>query len=165
MTLKSFLLRPEPTPGRHFNQHMSDSWQRIRELEPEMVMNPWDESRDLPTHSLPALEAAKCAQLQGDAAFRSMDGLLWMAYYERQLDISDRGVLIELAGEAGLDVARFTKDFDTGWQRAKVLSEDSEARKRYGITSIPTTVFDDWKAIVGAVPMEQYRSLLDSMLP
>jgi len=166
MRFKAFLLRPHPQAGRKPGPDHPERWAKIAEngADVGIQFGVYPADRDLPTHSLPGLEAAKCAALQGSDAFKRMDLRLMEAYFGEGRDISDRGVLLELATESGLDVDKFQESFDSGALQPAVLAEDREAHERWGITAIPTVVFNNRRAIVGAVPMDQYRMLTEAML-
>lgn len=166
MRYKSFLLRPHPQPGRRPGPDQADRWAKIAENGADVGIRfgVYPADRDLPTHSLPGLEAAKCAALQGPDAFKRLDMRLMEAYFQEGKDISDRAVLLELAAEAGLGVEKFREAFDSGALQPAVLSEDREAHERWGIQAIPTVIFNHRRAIVGAVPIDQYRLLTEAML-
>jgi hypothetical protein len=50
-----------------------------------LEFKPWPEGKPAPASSLPSLEAAKCAALQGEDAFRAYDLALFGAYFEECL--------------------------------------------------------------------------------
>ena len=163
---KSFPLRPFPTPGRRFNDHIADAWARAEALGEGVRFVPWNKERDLPSSSMPALEAARCALLQGDASFEAFHLRLLKAYFEEGQDISQRETLLAIAGQANLDLERWAKDFDSGSQRDVVLSEYKEGLEA-GVTAIPTVFFTREKAslkAVGGVPVATYRRLMDLLL-
>ena len=118
MRFKGFLLRPHPQAGRKPGPDHPERWAKIAEngADVGIQFGVYPADRDLPTHSLPGLEAAKCAALQGPEAFRRMDLRLMEAYFGEGRDISDRAVLLELAGESGLDVEKFQESFDSGYR-------------------------------------------------
>lgn len=165
LRVKSFLLRLDYTQGRRPQPGQWNSWRRVGENSEDVGVHfkLWDPNKDLPTHSAPALEAAKCAALQGEAASWRLDRRLFEAYFSESQDISDPEVLFVLAEECGLDVPRFREDLLGGSMRPLVWSDFEEAHS-YGINAIPTAVFNDYRAVVGAVPMDQYRRLVDKIL-
>ncbi len=131
-----------------------------------VTFHPWPDDRDMPSHSLPALEAGKCAERQGAEAFARYHEALLRAYFELNRDISQRDVLIQVADSAGLDVAGFQRDLDEGTQRAAVLADFIEAQTR-GITAVPTVLLADAAGavrVVGEVPLAQYRRVVDWLL-
>jgi hypothetical protein len=51
--------------------------------------------------------------------------------------------LLEIAGEAGLDMARFRADFESGKARPAVLEEFRAGRERYHVRGTPTLMLPD----------------------
>jgi predicted DsbA family dithiol-disulfide isomerase len=120
----------------------------------------------MPTHSLPALVAGRAAALQGPDAFLAYHEALLRAFFEENRDIARRRVLIAVARETGLDVARFAQDMVDRGHRAAVMSELHEAQQK-GIDGIPTAIFADAQGVirvVGEVPLDQYRRLVNWLL-
>lgn len=114
---------------------------------------------------MPALEAAKCAELQGKEAFDQFHLALFEAFFGSNKDISQRGALISVAEATKLDLKRFISDLDSGSARQIVLAEAREAREKYGDTigGIPTVVFQGKYPLEGAVPLEMYRRAVESL--
>ncbi len=119
---------------------------------------------DFPQWSLPALEAAKCAELQGAEAFERMHLSLFKAFFEEGLNIGQPAEVIEVARRAGLDMEQFLKDYEHGSQRNRILEEHKQAVSQYGVRAIPTVVIGEGPPIVGAVPLEEYEQLLMRLL-
>lgn len=142
----------------------AQSWRRAGEEETSICYNPWPESSPVPTSSIPAQEAAKCAALQGEQAFKRLHLLLLRAFFEQNRDISNRDVLLSLAEEAGLDRERFIPDFDSGSQREQVLADYRRGRDDPRFSGVPTAIFNDQFALEGAVPIEMYRRAIDILL-
>lgn len=167
ITWKSFPLIPDERPGRRFSAHSVESWTKAGESEKTIRFKPWDDQTDLPSSSMPALEAAKCAALQGEEAHDRFHYLIFKAYFEETKDISQRPVLIELAQAAGLDMERFNADLDSGPQRATALGEYQEGGEKIGVTSVPTVIVADERGairVIGDVPEAQYRRLIEWLL-
>lgn len=99
------------------------------------------EHPDLKTRGVQALEAAKCAELQGEDAFERFHLRLFAARHDEGRDPGTREVLIELARESGLDVARFTAELDSRRHLAAV-GKDHEEAASLGIFGVPTLLFD-----------------------
>ena len=161
---KSYPLLPQSMPGRRPTAHGREVRLLAGQQEPSIDFRDWDESKPLPTSSMPALEAAKSAERQGPEAMGRFHMLLFKAYFEQIRDISDCQVLVELAGEAGLDVGQFKAELDSGSQGSVVMREYAEAMAWFGISSIPTAIFNERLALIGAVPIEDYRHLIDWVL-
>jgi predicted DsbA family dithiol-disulfide isomerase len=161
---KSFPLIPRVLQNRKFSAHSAESWRRADQEEEGVRFKLWNPSMDCPASSMPALEAAKCAESQDKDVFGHFHMALMKAHFEQNRDISDRQVLIALARETGLDLGRFISDLDSGSQKNKVVAEYEEAREKYPGFGIPTAVFQDRYPIVGAVPLNVYRRIIDKSL-
>lgn len=119
---------------------------------------------DFPQWSLPALEAAKCAELQGTEAFERMHFALFRAFFEEGVNIGEPTEVIEVARRAGLDMDQFLKRYEEGTQRDQVLQEHTEAVGTHGVKAIPTVIIGEAPPIVGAVPFQEYERLFARML-
>jgi len=164
VTWNSFPLLRQELKGYDLRPHMTRSWIRASEEESGIRFNPWPDSSPLPSSSLPAQEAAKCAQLQGKEAFGRFHVLLLRAFFEQNRDISDREVLISLAAEAALDKDRFISDLDGGSQKGDVLADYQEGLNDTRFSGVPTAIFDHTVVLEGAVPIEIYRRAVDVLL-
>lgn len=119
---------------------------------------------DFPQWSLPALQAAKCAELQGPEAFERMHFGLFRAFFEEGVNIGEAAEVIEVARRAGLDMDQFLKDYEQGSQQHRILEEHRQAVSQYGVRAIPTVVIGEAPPIVGAVPLAEYERLLTRLL-
>jgi len=119
---------------------------------------------DFPQWSLPALEAAKCAELQGPEAFERMHLGLFRAFFSEGVNIGRAEEVVEVARGSGLDMNKFLKDYQEGSQRQVVLEEHVEAVRQYGVRAIPTVVMGEAPPIVGAVPFQEYERFLTRLL-
>ncbi len=115
---------------------------------------------DFPQWSLPALEAAKCAELQGADAFERMHLGLFKAFFEEGQNIGEPEEVVDVARRVGLDMTRFLDDYEQGSRRQGVLEEHRQAVAQYGIRAIPTVVIGEAPPIVGAVPFQEYERIL-----
>jgi predicted DsbA family dithiol-disulfide isomerase len=138
------------------------SWRHIKAMiEPEgIAWNIWQRD-DYPNWSLPALEAAKCAGLQGEAAYEDMHFRLFQGFFEHGQNIANVDEIMDLARQAPLDFARFMDDFDSGVTRRTIFDEYEEAVNTYMVYAIPTLIFPDHERVVGAVPIEEYEKVLE----
>lgn len=109
------------------------------------------------TNTLQAHRLIHLAETFGNAL--EMKDRLFKAYFTEGRNISDRSVLIELAGELGinagamLDSEQFTEEVKT----------DEHTAQRLGIRSVPYFVFDDKYAISGAQPVTTFLGLLKEL--
>jgi predicted DsbA family dithiol-disulfide isomerase len=113
---------------------------------------------------VPALVAAKCAERQDDATFRRLHERLFLAHFRDNLDIARPDVLSRLAVESGLDPARLQRDQSTGEAYQAVLTDYAEGAAWFGVSAIPSVIFNEKVSVVGAVPEERYRAILDWIL-
>lgn len=93
-------------------------------------------SRDMPSH-----QAAKCAARQGKDAFQEYNRLLFRARHQKDLDITNQLILLDVAREAGLDLERFAEDMRGGAGVREVAKEHEEAVAKYGVFGVPTLIF------------------------
>lgn len=85
---------------------------------------------------------------------------LFRAYFLEGRDIGSLDVLVELAGQAGLDRAATQRYLESEDDIENVLSEDRVAR-RLGITGVPCFVFNGRFALSGAQEPEALFQLFD----
>jgi predicted DsbA family dithiol-disulfide isomerase len=161
---RTFPLIPDQRPGRRSTERTRESFQRAAAEEPRAEFVAPALERELPASSMPALTAAKCAERQGADLFARFHQRLFVAYFHETLDIGSRDVLLRLAGESGLDLARFEHDYTCGGAYQAVLSDYAEGVAWFGVSALPTVVFNEKVSLVGAVPAERYRLLLDWIL-
>jgi predicted DsbA family dithiol-disulfide isomerase len=158
---RAFPLVPGEQPDRRVTQKTRDGWQRIGAEEPRARFVPPPLDAPLPSSSIPALTAAQCAERQG--AFPAFHERLFTALFRDGLDIGRPAVLRDLARECGLDVARFEADYG-GEAYESVLRDCAEGAAWFGVSGLPTVVLNEKLSVVGAVPAERYRLLIDWML-
>lgn len=161
---RTFPLMPEQRPPRRSTPQTRQSRQRIAAEEPraQFVLPELDIA--LPTSSIPALMLAKCAEQQGDSAFLTVHQRLFMAHFRDNLDISQSGVLWQIAEDSGLDMARCQQDYASNETYQAVLHDYAEGMAWFGVSAVPTVVFDEKVSLVGAVPTEHYRLLVEWLL-
>lgn len=111
----------------------------------------------LPFHELarPAHEAARCA---GEA------GQFW-PYHDRlfqEQPAFERPDLVGYAADLGIDRASFTRCLDERRFAAAVEADVSQARA-LGINGTPTFLING-RQVVGAQPIEAFRSMIDHAL-
>jgi protein-disulfide isomerase len=111
----------------------------------------------LPTHAdaRPAAEAALCANDQGK---------FW-AYHDKLFDNQNELTVANLkawAAELGMNATAFNACVDKGTHR-QLVEQDQEEGSRYGVSSTPT-VYINGRAIVGAMPLETYETIIQEEL-
>jgi len=160
---RTFPLIPDHRPGRRATLQTRDGRQRVAAEEPRARFRPPDVDLALPASSWPALTAAKCAERQGEAVFERLHDRLFVAHFHDNLDIGRQDVQWMLARECGLDMARFQEDYGGAAYQA-ALHDYAEGAAWFGVSALPTVIFNEKLSLVGAVPTERYRWLLDWVL-
>jgi predicted DsbA family dithiol-disulfide isomerase len=161
---RAFPLIPDRQPGRRVTQKTRERRQRVATEEPRALFVAPELETALPSSSVPAQTAAKCAERQGEAAFARFHRGLFVAQFRDNLDIGRRDVLWSLAGACGLDLERFEADFASGEAYEAVLHDCAEGAAWFGVSALPTVIFDEKLSLVGAVPTERYRLMIDWIL-
>lgn len=110
-------------PPRHI---IDQEWPHVAQEEPLAVCRPWDRP-GYPSSTYVAFEAYNCAFAQDPWRAFEFDSRLRRALYGESRWIQLRHVLLEIAAEAGLDLARFTRDLDSGRYKAQVMLDCQEA--------------------------------------
>ncbi|MDQ3039384.1 MAG: DsbA family oxidoreductase [Pseudomonadota bacterium] len=89
----------------------------------------------------------------------SLKHALLRAYFTDGQDVSSQEVLVELAGEVGLDAMR-ARDILAG----DAFAEDVRAQQRFynaqGITAVPSVIFNDRHLVQGGQPVEVFEQVL-----
>ena len=160
---RTFPLIPAEQPGRRVTEKTISGRARVGAEEPRARFAPPDLDASLPASSIPALTAAKCAEKQGAEAFRRFHDRLFTAHFGENLDIGRPDVLWSLARESELDLARFEADYARDAYEA-VLRDCAEGAAWFGVSGLPTVILDEKLSLVGAVPTDSYRLLIDWIL-
>lgn len=114
--------------------------------EPEIAYQPWHASAsEWPVTMWPAFEAIKCAERQSYELASELDWGIRVAFFAESRCISMRHVLFELAEQVGLDMKRFSSDFDHGVAKIQVLEEAQEGWERLKVQGSPTFVLPSGK--------------------
>ncbi len=155
---RSYLLRPYPQPHRNLERfrEYTHGWLRAAADEPLATFHPWQGDAGPPTHSVPALVAAKAAASLGAQAGNALRSRLFPAYFAESRDISAEATLRVLWSEAGLPPPEFARTRDPAFE-AQVRSDHAEAVE-LGATGAPAVrVGGSDFALVGAQPIETWR--------
>ena len=83
---------------------------------------------------------------QSDVAER-----LFMAYWNGGLDVGDPGVLVKIAGDAGLDAAAIAQKLEDGSDADAVTAEVGQAA-RMGVNGVPCFILGRKQGLMGAQP-------------
>jgi protein-disulfide isomerase-like protein with CxxC motif len=107
---------------------------------------------------LPAFHAAKAAARQGEQAFEAYDLRVRRAFFADSANIGKPAVLVDLARELGLDLARFEADMASAEVQAQVLSERSLGTEQFGVRGTPTMILPDRSRAQLPVAMPRMRN-------
>ena len=116
--------------------------------EPELPIYGWrrPEWQYVPT-LLPAFEAEKAAAQQGDEAVWRFSWQVRRAFFAESRTICTRFELAKVADEAGLDVDRFLRDWDSGRFREEVLADTHRGWEELKVNGSPTFVLPSGKQV------------------
>jgi putative protein-disulfide isomerase len=130
-----------PMPGE-LRDYLQQTWHRIMQRVPGTNFNFDFWQRCEPRRSTwPACRAVIAARLQGEQYDEVMTRSIQEAYYLRAMNPSDEAVLEALAGEAGLDQARFERDLREPSVKLRLEAEIQKARE-IGASSFPSLVLE-----------------------
>ena len=136
------------------------------ETDPRLIVtSPWDSDDAHPSHSLPALAAAKLVDTHGEAIADDFHHRVFNAYFNENRTISDLDVLAEIAGESGLDPVVFTAEFNAKRSEleAQVFADHNDAIQ-LGARGVPATIVDNRTAISGAQDTVVFAQAIDNAL-
>ncbi len=121
---------------------LEQEWWLAAIQEPAADFAPY-EGDDWPTTTLPAFEAAWCAFRQSEEKGHDYDLRVRRAFFAQGRNIGRRGVLLEIAEEAGLDLRRLERAFQSGEAREAVLEECRLGMESYHVRGTPTLMLSD----------------------
>ncbi len=90
-----------------------------------------------------------------------VEGLM-RRYFEEAAFIGDHDLLVEVAGEAGMD-ALLVKDLLNTDSDKDAITQEVDMMRRAGVTGVPCFIFDGREAIVGAQESDMLISALDQL--
>ncbi len=162
---RSFLLRPEPEPGRSlekFRQY-TQSWLRVAADEPSGNFQTWASDEGPPSHSIPPHLVAKGAAEISEEAFHAIHDALLKAYFTDNRDISSEATLRAIWAECGLDEAEFERCRNPDLLN-RIIEEHNEAIT-VGATGAPAFRMAHHDiAITGAHPVETLSRWIQRVL-
>ncbi|MBI2914068.1 MAG: DsbA family oxidoreductase [Chloroflexi bacterium] len=145
------LPRDQAYPGRSYPQGYLDHLRqtaaeaRIDMQRPAIVAN-----------TRKAHEATEFAADQG--CLLEFQRAVFHAYWEEDQNISDIDVLCRLAAGCGLDAAALRQALDEGRYAARIEEQMAWARAA-GVNGVPTFIFNDKFAVVGAQEYDVFRDV------
>jgi len=110
-------------------------------------------------HRLVPVDVAR--EMEQADAFRQFHQRLFLAHFRDNLDIGRQDVLWRVARDAGLDLERFERDYGGGEAYRAAPHDYAEGTAWFGVSAVPTVIFNEKVSLVGAVPEDRYRSILD----
>jgi predicted DsbA family dithiol-disulfide isomerase len=111
------------------------------------------EDIEVSANTLDAHRLVRWAGSQGADVQAKMVAILFRMYFEDGRNIGDDAVLIEAAGEAGLDTGIVSGLLASGADRDKV-SEEIAVSQQMGVTGVPCFILDGKYAVMGAQSAE-----------
>ena len=121
--------------------------------------------RDPHAKGLPAFLAATAARVQGPEAGDRFRIALQRARHEDHLPVDDPGTFWRAAERAGIDVARFERDFEQS-DFTTLAREHAEAVQR-GVFGVPTLVWPEGRSyylkITDLIPADRAVALYDAI--
>jgi predicted DsbA family dithiol-disulfide isomerase len=87
---------------------------------------------------------------------------MFKAYFEDLEDIGKLDNVVRIGSDAGLDEASLRQALEEGRYREQVDSGINWSR-RIGVTAIPTFVFNQKFAMVGAQEIDQFRYIMNEI--
>jgi len=116
--------------------------------EPDIPYEPWHRPlTEWPVTMWPAFEAVKCAERQGAELAAELDWAIRTAFFAESRCISMRHVLFDLAERVGLDMNRFSNDFDHGVTKHFVLQDAQNGWEKLKVEGSPTFVLPSGKQV------------------
>ena len=90
---------------------------------------------------------------------RALKHALLHAYHSEGRDVSDRGTLVAIAGDAGLDADEAQRVLETDRYAAEVR-EREHFYQQQGIRAVPSVIFNDRHLVQGGQPPEVFEQAL-----
>ena len=170
---RPFQLQPDmPPDGRDFRTVLEKKFggwdraermfERVREMGAETGLTFDFEAIEVAPNTADAHRLVLWAEeQQGEDAADAAATALFRAYFTEGRNVSAPEVLVDCAGDVGLDedAARTLLDGDA---HAEAVRESQTQAQRRGITGVPCYVFDDRHAVTGAQPVDTFVEALDA---
>lgn len=121
----------------------------------------FSEGRTMRSSSIPALQAAEFAADHSDCA-EAFHQRVFDAYFDELEDIGDIDTLVRLGEESGLPGAELRQALEDEVYREQV-EEAVEGARLAGVRSVPTFIFDEQYAVVGAQEYETFQAVMKEL--
>lgn len=119
------------------------------------------EGRTHRSSSLLSLQAAEYVADNGLAA-EAFHRAVFEAYFEQLDDIGDVDTLVRIAESAGIPGEGLRQALEDGVYRERV-EEAVEGARMAGVRSVPTFIFDEEYAIVGAQEYDTFQAVMKEL--
>ena len=158
-----YLLDPSiPAEGKtRTPQTQADTPKSALELRGEASGITFARGRTFTPNSHLALEAIEYAY-EHDQMSNELHRALFKAHFEDFDNIGDIDVLVRLAAQAGVEAGGLRASLEAGEYRETVDHAIAWARS-VGVTGIPTFIFNDKYAVVGAQEYEAFERMMEHL--
>ena len=121
----------------------------------------FSEGRTMRSSSIPALQAAEFAAEHGECE-EAFHRRVFDAYFDELEDIGNIDTLVRLGEESGLPGDELRQALEDGVYREQV-EEAVEGARLAGVRSVPTFIFDEQYAVVGAQEYETFQAVMKEL--
>ena len=149
--------RPQPPPSGRRSEARTYMEQRA-----ESAGIRFTPGRTHRSSSIPALQAAEFASEHGGEGAGAFHRRVFEAYFEELEDIGQVDTLVRLGEEAGLPGDGLRQALEDEVYRERV-EEAVEGARMAGVRSVPTFIFDEEYAIVGAQEYETFQAVMKEL--
>lgn len=156
----SFLLWREDA-HRGWNDYVAAHWDKANQAEASLTLTPW-QGAVYPTTTQPAHIAGKAAARQG--LFDAFHLAAMRAFFSLSQNIEDPRVLRQVAETVGCNMADFDTDVADPALQELVWREFMTGVERERVTAIPTMFVGHKRVVEGALTVDRYRQLFDTVL-
>ncbi len=157
----------EPMP-MHMRVHLQNTWRQIQRRVPGTQFNFAFWERCQPRRSTyPACRAVIAAREQGAGTDDAMTLAIQQAYYLRARNPSEKPILVDLAGQIGLDKDRFSHCLDTP-EIAVQLAKEIEFTRQIGARAFPSLILADgdsyWPIVIDYNQPQAILTIINQLL-
>jgi predicted DsbA family dithiol-disulfide isomerase len=121
---------------------LEQEWWLAAIQEPEAQFNRF-RGDDWPTTTLPAFQAVWSVAKMEPNKVHDFDLRVRRAFFAEGRNIGKRETMLDLAGEASLDISLFTRLLDSDDSRASVLKEAKLGKEHFGVRGTPSIMLSD----------------------
>ena len=148
--------RPQPPPSGSKSEARA-----YMEGRAEALGLQFREGRTHRSNSMLSLQAAEFAADHGEHA-EGFHRHVFDAYFDRLEDIGDLDTIVRLGEESGLPGGELRQALQDGVYRERV-EEAVEGARMAGVRSVPTFIFDEQYAVVGAQEYETFQAVMKEL--